>query len=114
MSITATRVAPSTLRTTTGREATRWVTAHCREVPWLTFATVFTTVAGAALQVLPLLLLGRVVDGVVAGGPRSILVTTGVLLVGGRRRGGGGAAPGRAREWARPARRGAPGGGGGR
>ncbi|MFD7912172.1 ABC transporter ATP-binding protein [Streptomyces sp. NPDC059752] len=81
MSITATRVAPSTLRTTTGREATRWVTAHCREVPWLTFATVFTTVAGAALQVLPLLLLGRVVDGVVAGGPRSILVTTGVLMV---------------------------------
>ncbi|MFJ4860856.1 ABC transporter ATP-binding protein [Streptomyces sp. NPDC088748] len=75
------RVAPATLRTTTGREATRWVAAHCREVPWLTFATVFTTVAGAALQVLPLLLLGRVVDGVVAGGPRSILVTTGVLMV---------------------------------
>ncbi|MFG2972886.1 ABC transporter ATP-binding protein [Streptomyces sp. NPDC048331] len=81
MSITATRVAPSTLRTTSGREATRWVVAHCREVPWLTFATVFTTVAGAALQVLPLLLLGRVVDGVVAGGPRSILVTTGVVMV---------------------------------
>ncbi|MFB6823294.1 ABC transporter ATP-binding protein [Streptomyces virginiae] len=81
MSITATRVAPSTLRTTSGREATRWVVAHCREVPWLTFATVFTTVAGAALQVLPLLLLGRVVDGVVAGGPRSILVTTGVWMV---------------------------------
>ncbi|MCX4961289.1 ABC transporter ATP-binding protein [Streptomyces virginiae] len=81
MSITATRVAPSTLRTTSGREATRWVVEHCREVPWLTFATVFTTVAGAALQVLPLLLLGRVVDGVVAGGPRSILVTTGVLMV---------------------------------
>ncbi|MFG2994159.1 ABC transporter ATP-binding protein [Streptomyces sp. NPDC048257] len=81
MSITATRVAPPTLRTTTGREATRWVAAHCREVPWLTFATLFTTVAGAALQVLPLLLLGRVVDGVVEGGPRSILVTTGVLMV---------------------------------
>ncbi|MFI7358215.1 ABC transporter ATP-binding protein [Streptomyces avidinii] len=81
MSTTATRVAPATLRTTTGREATRWVVTHCREVPWLTFATVFTTVAGAALQVLPLLLLGRVVDGVVAGGPRSILVTTGVLMV---------------------------------
>ncbi|MFJ3960476.1 ABC transporter ATP-binding protein [Streptomyces sp. NPDC090036] len=81
MSITAARVAPSALRTTTGREATRWVTTHCREVPWLTSATVFTTVAGAALQVLPLLLLGRVVDGVVAGGPRSILVTTGVLMV---------------------------------
>ncbi|MEU9162825.1 ABC transporter ATP-binding protein [Streptomyces sp. NPDC048424] len=81
MSTTDTRVAPSTLRTTTGREATRWVTAHCREVPWLTGATVLTTVAGAALQVLPLLLLGRVVDGVVEGASRSILVTTGVLMV---------------------------------
>ncbi|MER6200699.1 ABC transporter ATP-binding protein [Streptomyces sp. NPDC001586] len=81
MSTTDTRVAPSTLRTTTGREATRWVTAHCREVPWLTAATVLTTVAGAALQVLPLLLLGRVVDGVVEGASRSILVTTGVLMV---------------------------------
>ncbi|MFI6002204.1 ABC transporter ATP-binding protein [Streptomyces sp. NPDC051366] len=81
MSTTHPRTAPSTLRTTTGREATRWVAAHCREVPWLTSATVLTTVAGAALQVLPLLLLGRVVDAVVAGGPRSILVTTGVLMV---------------------------------
>ncbi|MFD9406539.1 ABC transporter ATP-binding protein [Streptomyces sp. NPDC059989] len=81
MSTTQPRVAPSTLRTTTGREATRWVAAHCREVPWLTSATVLTTVAGAALQVLPLLLLGRVVDGVVAGASRSILVTTGVLMV---------------------------------
>ncbi|WP_046775785.1 ABC transporter ATP-binding protein [Streptomyces yangpuensis] len=80
MSTTDTLVAPATLRTTTGREAARWVAAHCREVPWLTAATALTTVAGAALQVLPLLLLGRVVDGVVAGGPRSILVTTGVLM----------------------------------
>ncbi|WP_030959231.1 ABC transporter ATP-binding protein [Streptomyces sp. NRRL S-378] len=80
MSTTDTLVAPTTLRTTTGREAARWVAAHCREVPWLTAATALTTVAGAALQVLPLLLLGRVVDGVVAGGPRSILVTTGVLM----------------------------------
>ncbi|MEV7595192.1 ABC transporter ATP-binding protein [Streptomyces sp. NPDC089922] len=83
MSGTDMRVAPptSTLRTTTGREAARWVRSHCRERPWLTAATVLTTVGGAALQVLPLLLLGRVVDGVVAGGPRSILVTTGVLMV---------------------------------
>uniref|UniRef100_A0AAU2JJN4 ABC transporter ATP-binding protein/permease n=1 Tax=Streptomyces sp. NBC_00049 TaxID=2903617 RepID=A0AAU2JJN4_9ACTN len=81
MSITDTRVAPSTLHTTTGREAARWVAAHCREVPWLTAATVLTTVAGAALQVLPLLLLGRVVDGVVEGESRSILVTTGVSMV---------------------------------
>ena len=72
--------APATLRTATGREATRWVTAHCREVPWLTAATVLTTVAGAALQVLPVLLLGRVVDGVVEGEPRSVLVTIGVLI----------------------------------
>ncbi|MDA5279383.1 ABC transporter ATP-binding protein [Streptomyces sp. NPDC054904] len=82
MSTTDTRVAaPSTLHTTTGREAARWVGAHCRERPWLTSATVLTTVAGAALQVLPLLLLGRVVDAVVAGGSRSILITTGVVMV---------------------------------
>ncbi|MEG3630799.1 ABC transporter ATP-binding protein [Streptomyces poriticola] len=81
MSATVTRVAPATLRTTTGREAARWVAAHCREAPWLTLATALTTVAGAALQVLPVLLLGRVVDGVVAGESRSVLVTTGVLLV---------------------------------
>lgn len=80
MSATDTRVAPATLRTATGREATRWVAAHCREVPWLTTATVLTTVAGAALQVLPVLLLGRVVDGVVEGQSRSILVTVGALM----------------------------------
>ncbi|MBA2946311.1 ABC transporter ATP-binding protein [Streptomyces himalayensis] len=80
MSTTDTRVVPATLRTATGREATRWVAAHCREVPWLTVATVLTTVAGAALQVLPVLLLGRVVDGVVEGEQRSILVTVGVLM----------------------------------
>ncbi|WP_190137897.1 ABC transporter ATP-binding protein [Streptomyces longispororuber] len=81
MSTTDMRAAPAaTLRTATGREATRWVTAHCREVPWLTAATVLTTVAGAALQVLPVLLLGRVVDGVVEGESRSVLVTVGVLM----------------------------------
>lgn len=81
MSTTDTRVAPATLRTASGREATRWVTAHCREVPWLTAATVLTTVAGAALQVLPVLLLGRVVDGVVEGESRSMLLRVGVLMV---------------------------------
>ncbi|MGW0948246.1 ABC transporter ATP-binding protein [Streptomyces sp. NPDC002623] len=81
MSTTDTRVAPATLRTATGREATRWVVAHCREVPGLTAATVITTVVGAALQVLPVLLLGRVVDGVVGGEPRSTLVTIGALMV---------------------------------
>ncbi|MET7368180.1 ABC transporter ATP-binding protein [Streptomyces sp. NPDC005566] len=81
MSVTDTRVAPATLRTATGREGTRWVAAHCRELPWLTAATVFTTVAGAALQVLPVLLLGQVVDGVVAGESRSVLVTIGALMV---------------------------------
>lgn len=53
---------------------------HCRDRPWLTLATVLTTVAGAALQVLPVLLLGQVVDGVVEGEPRSVLVTVGVLM----------------------------------
>ncbi|MEU9234350.1 ABC transporter ATP-binding protein [Streptomyces subrutilus] len=81
MSVTDTRAVPSTLRTTTGREAACWVTAHCRRIPWLTSAAVLTTVAGAALQVLPLLLLGRVVDAVVQGEARSVLVTTGVLMV---------------------------------
>ncbi|GGO42055.1 ABC transporter ATP-binding protein [Streptomyces lasiicapitis] len=80
MSTTETRVAPATLHTATGREATRWVTAHCREKPWLTAATVLSTVAGAALQVLPVLLLGRVVDAVVDGESRSVLVTVGVLM----------------------------------
>ena len=55
--------------------------AHCREVPWLTVSTVLTTVVGAALQVLPVLLLGQVVDGVVGGESRSVLVRVGVLMV---------------------------------
>ncbi|MFC7813921.1 ABC transporter ATP-binding protein [Streptomyces sp. NPDC057367] len=81
MSRTDTAVAPAILRTATGREAARWVAAHCREVPWLTTATVLTTVAGAALQVLPVLLLGRVVDAVVEGESQSVLVTIGALMV---------------------------------
>ncbi|MFE0792597.1 ABC transporter ATP-binding protein [Streptomyces mutabilis] len=81
MSRTDTRVAPAILRTATGREAARWVGTHCREAPWLTTATVLTTVAGAALQVLPVLLLGRVVDAVVEGESQSVLVTIGALLV---------------------------------
>ncbi|MYR11000.1 ATP-binding cassette domain-containing protein [Streptomyces sp. SID724] len=82
MTVTATPVAGTTLRTATGRQAAHWVVEHCRRAPWLTAATVLTTVAGAALQVLPMLLLGRVVDGVVGGEPRSILLTVGVLMVG--------------------------------
>ncbi len=39
-----------------------------------------TTVRGAALQVLPVLLLGRVVDAVVAGESQSVLVTIGTLM----------------------------------
>ncbi|MEU5139702.1 ABC transporter ATP-binding protein [Streptomyces sp. NPDC021139] len=81
MSVTDTRPASAVLRTATGREAARWVTAHCREVPWLTAATVLTTVAGAALQVLPVLLLGRVVDAVAGGDSQSVLVTIGALMV---------------------------------
>jgi ABC-type multidrug transport system fused ATPase/permease subunit len=81
VSATDTRLAPAALRTATGRVAGRWVAAHCREVPWLTVATVLTTVAGAALQVLPVLLLGRVVDAVVEGESRSVLLTVGVWMV---------------------------------
>ncbi|KUF18963.1 ABC transporter ATP-binding protein [Streptomyces silvensis] len=80
MSTTETRAVPAALRTATGREATRWVAAHCRQVPWLTAATVLSTVAGAALQVLPVLLLGRVVDAVVDGESRSVLITVGALM----------------------------------
>ncbi|KOU12646.1 multidrug ABC transporter permease [Streptomyces sp. NRRL F-2295] len=68
------------MRTATGGEAARWVAAHCRRAPWLSASTVLTTVAGAALQVLPVLLLSRVVDGVAGGEPRSILLTVGVLM----------------------------------
>jgi len=77
---TGTETAPAILRTASAREAARWVVAHCRGTPWLTAATVVTTVAGAALQVLPVFLLGQVVDGVIAGEPHELLVTIGVLL----------------------------------
>ncbi|MGW2474302.1 ABC transporter ATP-binding protein [Streptomyces sp. NPDC001665] len=74
-------LAAPTLRTATGGEATRWLVAHCRAVPWLTAATLLTTVAGAALQVLPVLLLGQVVDGVVDGESRTVLVRVGAWMV---------------------------------
>ncbi|GGS58855.1 ABC transporter ATP-binding protein [Streptomyces badius] len=81
MTVTDTPAAPTTLRTASGSEAARWVARHCRQAPWLTASTVLTTVAGAALQVLPVLLLGQVVDGIVGGEPRSILLTIGILMV---------------------------------
>ncbi|MFE6918062.1 ABC transporter ATP-binding protein [Streptomyces rubiginosohelvolus] len=81
MTVTDTPVTPTTLRTATGAEAARWVARHCRQAPWLSASTVLTTVAGAALQVLPVLLLGQVVDGVVGGESRSILLTVGILMV---------------------------------
>lgn len=77
---TGTETALAILRTASAREAARWVVAHCRDTPWLTAATAVTTVAGAALQVLPVFLLGQVVDGVIAGKPHDLLVTIGVLL----------------------------------
>lgn len=77
---TGTGTAPAILRTASAREAARWVAAHCRDTPWLTAATVVTTVAAAALQVLPVFLLGQVVDGVIAGRPHDLLITIGVLL----------------------------------
>lgn len=81
MSTPDTRAVPAALHTATGREAARWVVAHCRDVPWLSASTVLTTVAGAAFQVLPVLLLGRVVDGVVRDEPQSVLVTVGALML---------------------------------
>lgn len=50
-------------------------------MPWLTSGAVLSTVAGAALQMLPVLLLARVVDGVIGGEPRSILVRLGAWMV---------------------------------
>ncbi|WP_116113527.1 ABC transporter ATP-binding protein [Austwickia chelonae] len=73
-------VAPDVLRTTTGREATRWVLDHCRSRPWLSTATVLTTVTGATLQILPVLLLSRVIDIVTRGEPSSALVTVGIVM----------------------------------
>ncbi|MEU0630279.1 ABC transporter ATP-binding protein [Streptomyces sp. NPDC005989] len=81
MSATDTRATPAALRTATSGEATAWVVAHCRRAPWLTASTLLTTVAGAALQVLPVLLLSRVVDEVTGGGSRSALVTVGAVMV---------------------------------
>lgn len=83
MSTAGTRAAPAApaaLRTATGREAARWVAAHLRETPWPPVAAVLATVAGAALAVLPVLLLGRVVDGVAEGGSPSVLITIGILM----------------------------------
>jgi ATP-binding cassette subfamily C protein len=74
-------VSAKTLRTATGREATRWVVEHCRTAPVLTVAAVLATVVGAALQVLPVFLLGSVVDGVVEGRARSVLVSIGAVTV---------------------------------
>lgn len=50
-------------------------------MPWLTSGAVLSTVAGAALQMLPVLLLGRVVDAVTGGESRSVLVTIGAWMV---------------------------------
>lgn len=50
-------------------------------MPWLTSGAVLSTVAGAALQMLPVLLIGRVVDAVAGGEPRSVLVTIGAWMV---------------------------------
>lgn len=81
MSTTDFVVSAKTLRTATGREATRWVVEHCRTAPVLTVAAVLATVVGAALQVLPVFLLGSVVDGVVEGRARSVLVSIGAVTV---------------------------------
>ncbi|NKE58358.1 ABC transporter ATP-binding protein [Lentzea sp. PSKA42] len=69
------------LRTATGREALRWVRDHCRNAPGLPIATVVATVAGAVLQIIPVFLLGTVVDGVVQGRDASILWTIGIATV---------------------------------
>ncbi|KOV80891.1 multidrug ABC transporter permease [Nocardia sp. NRRL S-836] len=69
------------MRTATGREALRWVYDRCRTTPLLPIATVLATVAGAVLQVVPVFLLGTVVDGVQQGRPSAILWSIGVTTV---------------------------------
>ncbi|HEX8864848.1 MAG TPA: hypothetical protein VF821_04255, partial [Lentzea sp.] len=69
------------LHTATGREALRWVLDHCRSAPGLPIATVLATVTGAVLQIVPVFLLGTVVDGIVQGRPVSILWTIGIATV---------------------------------
>ncbi|GGN08374.1 multidrug ABC transporter permease [Lentzea pudingi] len=69
------------LRTASGREASRWVFDHCRSAPVLPIATAVATVAGAVLQIVPVFLLGTVVDGVVQGRDASMLWTTGIATV---------------------------------
>jgi ATP-binding cassette subfamily C protein len=80
--VSTTASAPvTTLRTATGREALRWVYDHCRTAPLLPIATVLATVAGAALQVVPVFLLGTVVDGIGQGRPSTILWSIGIATV---------------------------------
>ena len=67
MTTSVSAVPANILRTATGREALRWVLDHCRTAPGLPIATVLATVAGAVLQIIPVFLLGTVVDGIVGG-----------------------------------------------
>jgi ABC-type bacteriocin/lantibiotic exporter with double-glycine peptidase domain len=69
------------LRTASGREASRWVLDHCRSAPVLPIATVLATVVGAVLQIVPVFLLGTVVDGVTQGRDASILWSIGIATV---------------------------------
>lgn len=69
------------LRTASGREASRWVFDHCRSAPVLPIATAAATVVGAVLQIVPVFLLGTVVDGVVQGRDASMLWTIGIATV---------------------------------
>lgn len=67
MSTTLSGAPAKILRTASGREAARWVLDHCRSAPALPIATVLATVVGAVLQIVPVFLLGTVVDGIVGG-----------------------------------------------
>lgn len=77
----STAVSVNVLRTATGREALRWVLDHCKAAPVLPIATVLATVAGAALQIVPVFLLGTVVDGIVAKRDAEILWSIGIATV---------------------------------
>lgn len=69
------------LRTVSGRDGLRWVGRELKQRRILTALSAMTSMGAAALNIVPIFLLGRVVDAVAESQPRSMLVWTAVALV---------------------------------
>ncbi|MCM6771951.1 ABC transporter ATP-binding protein/permease [Nocardia sp. CDC159] len=69
------------LRTASARASARWVAEFCRRTPLLTVTTIATSIGGAALQIIPFLLLSRIIDTVTGGGDRASAIRLGALMV---------------------------------